>query len=199
MSRPNSESLKARSDGIFSSPMAAAFMTCPKTATSRSTPWRLSSKESQRAHASGRSVRFSVTTNATMLTDDDIHLVVDHDFQVAISIDGPKSLNDAQRPLNGGGSAYDRVLAALDKFGRLGRPRHLSARATVAPGTGPLRPILDHLIGLGFDSVGFSPILVSPNPMKAFSAADFESFCRDMIACGIKAKQALLDGRSYPF
>jgi len=33
-----------------------------------------------------------------MLTDDDIHLVVDHDFQVAISIDGPKSLNDAQRP-----------------------------------------------------------------------------------------------------
>jgi len=153
----------------------------------------------ERARASGRSVRFSVTTNATMLTDDDIHLLVDHDFQVAISIDGPKSLNDAQRPLNGGGSAYDRVLAALDKFTRLGRPRHLSARATVAPGTGPLRPILDHLIGLGFDSVGFSPILVSPNPAKAFSAADFESFCRDMIACGTEAKRALLDGRSYPF
>jgi uncharacterized protein len=81
----------------------------------------------KRARASGRSVRFSVTTNATMLTEDDIRLLVDHDFQVAISIDGPKSLNDAQRPLNGGGSAYDRVVAALDKFGRLGRPRHLSA------------------------------------------------------------------------
>lgn len=152
-----------------------------------------------RARAAGRTVRFSVTTNATLLTDDDIRFLADHDFQVAVSIDGPKALNDSQRPLKGGGSAYERVVAALEKFDRLGRPRHLSARATVTPGGGSLLATLDHLIGLGFDSVGFSPVLVSPDPARAFTAADFAPFRDDMIACGEKAKAAILARRRYPF
>jgi uncharacterized protein len=151
------------------------------------------------ARKSGRTVRFSVTTNATLLTDDDVRLLADHDFQVAISIDGPKALNDAQRPLNGGGSAYDRVLAALERFDRLGRPRHLSARATVTPAGGPLLPILDHLVALGFDSVGFSPVLVSPDPRIGFTSADFERFGDHMIDCGTKAKRAILARERYPF
>jgi uncharacterized protein len=153
----------------------------------------------QRAKACGRTVRFSVTTNATLLTDDDVRFLAEEDFQVAVSIDGPKALNDVQRPLHVGGSAYDRVLAALEKFDRIGRPRHLSARATVAPRHGPLRPILDHLIGLGFDSVGFSPILVSPNPAFGFTQRDFEIFRDDMIACGVRAREALLAREVYPF
>src|SRR5258707_13989007 len=128
------------------------------------------------ARRSGRTVRFSVTTNATLLTDDDVRLLADHDFQVAVSIDGPKALNDAQRPLNGGGSAYDRIVAALDMFDRLGRPRHLSARATVAPGGGPLLPILDHLVALGFDAGGFRPVLGAPDPPLRFTSSHFDRF-----------------------
>lgn len=153
----------------------------------------------ERAHAAGRRVRFSITTNATLLTDDDVRFLADFDFYVAISIDGGKAHNDAQRPLKGGGSAYDRVLDALEKFERLGRPRHLSARATVTPGSGPLRPILDHLVELGFDSVGFSPVLVSPDPLRAFTVADFDEFREGMIACGEVTKQAILAGRRHPF
>jgi uncharacterized protein len=151
------------------------------------------------AGSAGRSVRFSITTNATLLTDEDVRFLADHDFHVAISIDGPKALNDAQRPLNGGGSAYEAVIAALEKFARVGRPRHLSARATVTPGTGPLEPVLDHLIRLGFDSVGFTPVLVSPDPRRAFDAADFDQFRDDMIACGRAAKRAILAGTPHPF
>ena len=152
-----------------------------------------------RAHATGRHVRFSVTTNATLLTDDDVRFLRDEDFHVAVSIDGPRTLNDAQRPLHNGGSSYDKVLLAMERFERLGHPRHLSARATVAPRRGPLRPVLTHLIGMGFDSVGFSPILVSPDPALSFSKSDFETFSRDMIACGMKARDALLAGERYPF
>ena len=153
----------------------------------------------QRAEASGRTIRFSVTTNATLLTEDDVEFLAEEDFQVAVSIDGPKELNDSQRPLKGGGSAHEKVVKALEKFDRIGRPRHLSARATVAPRRGPLRPILDHLVGLGFDSVGFSPILVSPVPSSAFTASDFEEFRDEMIQCGIRAKEALLAREVYPF
>ena len=151
------------------------------------------------ARRSGRTVRFSVTTNATLLTADDVHFLADHDFQVAVSIDGPKALNDAQRPLKDGDSAYERVVGALGLFARIGRPRHLSARATAAPGGGPLLPILDHLIALGFDSVGLSPILVSPDPRRAFAPDDFDRLAADMIACGRKAKGAILAREHYPF
>jgi uncharacterized protein len=151
------------------------------------------------ARSAGRSVRFTVTTNATLLTDDDVRFLAGHDFHVAISIDGPKALNDAQRPRLGGGSAYDAVVAAMEKFERLGRPRHLSARATVTPGGGPLEAILHHLIGLGFDSVGFTPVLVSPDPRSAFSAGEFTRFRDDMIACGVAAKRAILAGTLHPF
>ena len=152
-----------------------------------------------RAEASGRTVRFSVTTNATLLTDDDVRFLADEDFQVAVSVDGPKALNDSQRPLKIAGSAYDKVMEALERFDRIGRPRHLSARATVAPRRGPLQATLDHLIGLGFDSVGFSPILVSPDPAFAFTEPDFETFRDEMIACGTRAKDALLAREVYPF
>jgi uncharacterized protein len=155
--------------------------------------------EHAQARAGKRSIRFTVTTNATLLSEDDVCFLRDNKFQVAVSIDGPKGINDAQRPLNNKQSSYDRVVAALEKFERLGRPRHLSARATVAPGTGPLLATLDHLVALGFDSVGFSPLLVSPNPRLAFSAAQFGAFSEDMIACGMKAKQAILERRPYPF
>src|SRR5258707_1875698 len=128
------------------------------------------------ARRSGRTVRFSVTTNATLLTDDDVRLLADHDFQVAVSIDGPKALNDAQRPLNGGGSAYYRVMPALRRFDRVRRQRHLSARATVTPAGGPLLPILHHLVALGFDSIGFSPVLGAPDPPLRFTSSHFDRF-----------------------
>ena len=153
----------------------------------------------ERASAAGRRVRFSITTNATLLDDDDVRFLAAYDFYVAISVDGARARNDAQRPLKGGGSAHERVVSALEKFDRLGRPRHLSARATVMPRSGSLPPVLDHLVGLGFDSVGFSPVLVSPNPLQAFTAGDFDEFRDGMIACGEATKRAILEGRRHPF
>jgi uncharacterized protein len=151
------------------------------------------------AVASGRTVRFSLTTNATLLEPEDIDLLRRHRAHVTISIDGHKELNDAARPLNGGGSAYERVIQSLRLFDSFGRPRHLSARMTVTPATRELVSILDHVIGLGFDSAGFSPVLVSPDRAQEFVAEDFRWFLQEMIACGKKAADAVVSRKRYPF
>jgi uncharacterized protein len=151
------------------------------------------------AAAAGRTVRFSLTTNATLIQPDDARLFVDHAFQVAVSLDGPPALNDRQRSLMGGGGSYRRVCAGLACLLAAGRPRHLSLRATVTPMTTDLPAVLDHLIGLGVDSVGFAAVLSSPDPKLAFRASDFERFLDQMKACADRAKDHILAGRRYPF
>ena len=149
--------------------------------------------------ANGRTVRFSLTTNATLLTADDIALFRDFPYTVQVSIDGDRDANDQARPLRGGGSSYDRILAGLDLFARFGRPRQLSARVTVTPLTRNLESILDHLLGLGFDDVGFAPVLVSPRPQAAFTPEAFEYFLSQMIVCGRRALSHLRNNQPYSF
>lgn len=149
--------------------------------------------------ASGHTVRFSLTTNATLIEPEDVRLLARHKVQVAVSIDGPKAINDDARPLNGEGSAYDRLRGVLLMFDELGRPRHLSARITVTPRARDLPAILEHVLSLGFDSAGFSPVLVSPDPALAFGEDDFRWFLAGMVECGKCAAQAIAAGRRYPF
>jgi uncharacterized protein len=151
------------------------------------------------AKRTGRRIRFSITTNATMLQPEDVQLFNEFAFTVAVSIDGDKQQNDAIRRMNDGSSSYERLIAGLDLFKRYGKPQHLAARVTVTPKTGVLLPILDHILSLGFDEVGFAAVLVSPDPSLTFSRGDFDVFLQNMLVCGEKTLGEITAGRSYPF
>ncbi len=152
------------------------------------------------AEARRRCIRlgFSITTNATLVTDDDADFLSEHRFTVAVSLDGPPSVNDRQRPDRRGGSSFLRTCVGLEKIlARSGA--HVSIRATVTPKTGPLLQILDNLLQLGAHEVGFAPVLVSLNPAFAFGEEAFSAFLAHMIACGEAAKEAILERRRFPF
>lgn len=151
------------------------------------------------AARAGRRIRFSITTNGTLLQPEDAALFAAYPFAVAVSVDGDREGHDRVRRMRDGTSSYERVLAGLELLNRHGRPRHLSARVTVTPRTGELLPVLDHLVGLGFDEVGFAAVLVSASPLLAFGAADFAPFLERMVACGERTLRELSAGRAYPF
>jgi uncharacterized protein len=153
----------------------------------------------QAAQAANRQIRFALTTNGTLLQPEDAELFAEFPFTVAISIDGNREQHDAIRGMNDGSSSYDRLQTGLALLDRYGRPQHLSARITVTPKTGELLPILDHIISLGFDEVGFAVVLVSPDPTLVFETADFTKLLQQAIECGKKAVQEIKAGRSYPF
>jgi len=67
-----------------------------------------------RASAARRQIRFSVTTNATLLNREDAELLHEFGFSVQISIDGDAATNDAARPMHGGDGSYGRILAGID-------------------------------------------------------------------------------------
>ncbi|ETX02263.1 MAG: hypothetical protein ETSY2_35865 [Candidatus Entotheonella gemina] len=153
----------------------------------------------EQAQRSGHRVRFSLTTNATLVTPEDAALFREHAFAVTVSVDGPKALHDRLRPAHKGGGSYDEMCRGLALIMADGGPGHVSARITVTPHSGALLPVLRHVVDMGVGDAGFAPVQVSPNPAYAFGPADFEWFLNEMIRCGEAAKAALLRRERFPF
>ena len=108
-----------------------------------------------------RDVRFSVTTNGTLLRDSDIRMLRDHAFAVTVSIDGGAAIQDARRPLASGtrGSfelLRERVSPLLADPGNC----KIAARATVLPEEADLSERFSDILALGFTEVGLSPLRV---------------------------------------
>src|SRR5664279_5305907 len=105
---------------------------------------------------------FSITTNGTLLTEDDGRFFEQHGFAVTISIDGPREVHDALRPFKGGAGSYDAVMKRVEPLLKMQQKMQVSARVTVTPVNLSLRRTLDTFIAAGFHSVGFSPMLRAP-------------------------------------
>ncbi len=108
-----------------------------------------------------RDVRFSVTTNGTLLRDSDLRLLRDHAFAVTISIDGGAAIQDAHRPLASGARGSfellrERVSPLLVDPGKC----KIAARATVLAEESDLSERFSDILALGFAEVGLSPLRV---------------------------------------
>lgn len=144
-------------------------------------------------------VGFSITTNGTLLRPEDAEFFEDHAFAVTISLDGVGKAHDRLRPNQGGRGSYDTILRKvqplLDKQHRM----QVGARVTVTPRNLELPETLSHFIGLGFHSVGFSPMLASPTGREEMSSKELAEMLSQMIRCGRAFEDAVLQGRRFPF
>ncbi|HAJ98013.1 MAG TPA: thioether cross-link-forming SCIFF peptide maturase, partial [Ruminococcus sp.] len=64
----------------------------------------------------GKTFRFTITTNGTMLNDDSIDFINREMSNVVLSIDGRKEVNDRMRPTAGGKGTYDVILPKFKKL-----------------------------------------------------------------------------------
>lgn len=151
--------------------------------------------------AGGRGARitFSITTNGTLLTEDDGRFFEQHGFAVTISIDGPQEVHDKLRPFKGGAGSYDAVMKRVAPLLKMQRRMQVSARVTVTPSNLSLRQTLDTFIAAGFHSVGFSPMLSAPTGQGEMQSQDLELMLGEMIDCGREFERASRSGKRYPF
>jgi uncharacterized protein len=70
---------------------------------------------------------------------------------------------------------------------------------TVTPDNLALRETLAGLIARGFHSVGFSPMLASPNGNREMDATSLEAMLDAMIDCGEEFERRVIAGERYPF
>ena len=153
----------------------------------------------QKADEREINIGFSITTNGTLLTEDDAAFFENYGFAVTVSLDGNKSEHNALRPMKNGSGSYERIIEKIQPLLERQRKMQVSARVTVTPRNMNLAATLDDLIAMGFHSVGFSPLLNSGSGNGEMSAEDLEMLLQSMIECGLKFEKNVLEGKRYPF
>ena len=122
----------------------------------------------QQAAALGRSIDFSLTTNATLLTPAIIQFLSDNRIGVTVSMDGPPEMHDALRVFANGRGSYDIIAPKVRELLAAHRTRPIAARVTLTSGVTDVGRIYRHLKhDLGFHEVGFAPVTTSPDRLYA--------------------------------
>lgn len=130
----------------------------------------------RRAREAGKTIDFSLTTNATLLTEEIIRFLTENHVGVTISIDGPKDLQDRFRTYSDGGGSYDQILPRIKALLKNHQTRPVGARVTLTSQVMDVMRIFDHLTDeIGFYEVGFAPVTTSANTLYSIQNAGFDS------------------------
>ncbi|MDE8653581.1 quinohemoprotein amine dehydrogenase maturation protein [Novosphingobium album (ex Liu et al. 2023)] len=110
----------------------------------------------------GKAITYSLTTNATLLTDPIIAFLSDNAIGVTVSIDGPAEIQDRHRVYRSGKGSYAVIEPRLRALIASHRTRAVTARVTLTEGVTDVVGIYRHLKDdLGFHEVGFAPVTQS--------------------------------------
>jgi uncharacterized protein len=117
----------------------------------------------QKAKEQGRSIDFSLTTNATLLTPQIIEFLSEHRIGVTVSMDGPKEMHDKLRVFSNGKGSYDMIVPRVKALIQGHRTRPIVARVTLTSDVTDVVAIYRHLKDeLGFHEIGFAPVTTAP-------------------------------------
>jgi len=153
-----------------------------------------------RAAALGKVVDFSLTTNATLLSEELVDWFDAHRFALTVSMDGPKALHDVNRRTVGGKGSYDLVARNVRMLLARYRSRPVGARVTLTRGVTDVIAIHDHLRDeLGFAEVGFGPATSGPVSVFNLDGAELTGVFEDMKALGRRYVEAACRGENIGF
>jgi uncharacterized protein len=150
--------------------------------TNRALLGRVVEYAAARGAALRQDVRFSVTTNGTLLGPDDVSLLRAYPFAVTVSVDGERAQHDGQRPSASGTSSFDEVCRSVGPLlADPGRSR-VAARATVARPHLELRRRFKGIAAIGFQEIGFAPVRTPLGSPLALVADDWPHYLAESIA-----------------
>ena len=151
------------------------------------------------AQARHLDLRFSVTTNGTLLTNDDIDFLRRNRFAVSVSVDGSERANDAHRRARDGSGSFERIRKTIRPLLEDPRGCKVAARATLTRDDLDVLDRLDHLEAMGFAEVGVSPLRTSPTADLALQAEDWPVLLSQMRRAGERERERVLSGLPLRF
>ena len=108
-----------------------------------------------------KEVDFEVTTNATLLDNEKTTFIKKHRLSVMISFDGPKEVQDAQRPYANGEGSYDSTVPKIKKL--LEALPKIHGHAVIVGNTDP------QVVKDALQEIGFSEITITPASKSLFT------------------------------
>ncbi len=154
----------------------------------------------ERGNILGKKVRFSLTTNATLLRPEVIEWLVDNEVGVTISIDGPKGSQDQFRVFKNGMGSYEVVLPKIKELLTRHKSRPIGARVTLTKQNLNVKKIYRHLTDeVGFWTVGFAPVTTADGRDYAIEGDEYAAMLAQFDELAEEFKEAALENRHHGF
>ena len=110
-----------------------------------------------------KSIRFTMTTNATLLNDEIMKYMDENMGNIVLSIDGRKSVNDKVRVRIDGTGSYDRILPNIKKMVNMrDKSKAYYVRGTFTRENTDFFEDIKHMADLGFKEISIEPVVL-PN------------------------------------
>lgn len=154
----------------------------------------------RRAGEMGKQIEFSLTTNATLLSEEIIDFLSEHHVGVTVSIDGDRELNDRQRVFHNGKGSYDVIVPNIKQLLKRHRTNSIGARVTLTAGVSDVRRIYKHLTEeIGFSAAGFSPATASPNRLYSIGPQKMDNVLEQFADLAWEYRDYALQGKQHGF
>jgi len=154
----------------------------------------------ERAAEQGRAIDFSLTTNATLLTETIIEFLSENRIGVTVSMDGPPDLHDKLRVFANGTGSYAIIAPRVKALIQNHRTRPITARVTLTNGVTDVVRIYRHLKhDLGFHEVGFAPVTTSPDRLYAIGESGMDGVLDDFHKLADEYLEYALRGEMHGF
>jgi uncharacterized protein len=139
----------------------------------------------QEALKSNKQIDFSLTTNASLLSDEIVAFFQLHRFGISVSIDGDEAVHDRYRITIGGKGTYQLVAKNVRRLLAVCKARPVGARVTLGSGNTDVGGIYRHLHDdLGFAEVGFAPVTASKDSPLGLDDAEMRATLDAMLVLG---------------
>jgi uncharacterized protein len=154
----------------------------------------------RRAAELGKKIDFSLTTNATLLTEEIVGFLSEHRIGVTVSIDGDQELNDRMRVFHDGRGSYGIIAPKIKNLLQKHRTNSIGARVTLTSQVIDVKRIYRHLTGeIGFDSVGFSPATANPDRLYHIGTQKMDNILDSFAELAWEYRDYAVDGRQHGF
>lgn len=142
----------------------------------------------------GLNINYTTITNGTIMNDAIQKCIDENFFELGISLDGPKEINDMQR-YGSVDSVHDWVVDTIERLKAGKRP--LAIKCTVTKNSvNNLTNIAEHISSLGVSSMAFADVSRVPNDSKfILSDSEFELYVQELSEILVKNIRQLALGR----
>jgi len=150
-----------------------------------------------------KNVRFTLTTNGTLLDDGKIDFINAHISNIVLSLDGLKETNDGMRRYSGGEGVYDDIVPVYQKLVEKriksdGPYKDYYIRGTFTRKNLDFAKDVIHMAGLGFKNVSVEPVVAEEDKEYSVRRGDlpvifkeYETLAREIIRRGRKGDDTL--------
>ena len=120
----------------------------------------------------GKHINFTVTTNGTLLNDERIKYINDNMYNVVLSVDGRKCVNDRMRRTPNGSGSYDMFIGKFKKLVAERGDKEWYVRGTYTKYNLDFAEDVMSLYDEGFEQISVEPVMAPASEPYALTEAD---------------------------